>query len=342
MANPRFSARIAALTSALVSGAVALASCTPSIPTTPEPWSPSVPTTSADPVPETVPADLGAADVTPDLLGRTSFVAYETRMAELSGELPVTIGGESTRIRTRSTEAMFSDDPEAIEYLLETVSEWVPEEQVTRHEYLYSFEGVEITAENIIVSLPGVSRPDEKVLLTGHVDAWEGSPGADDNASGSATLLEAVRLLRLYRFERTIEFVWFTGEEQGIQGSLAYVADQPLDEIVAVLNLDVLAYDSDGDRCADINVGSLPESQRIGNALVASIEKYDLGLTYDYVVEDPAFSDQVSFWRADVGAALLLQNWEDQGDPAGCAGKDRNPAIHTPLDSMAKIGRAHV
>jgi len=321
----------AALTTALL-----VASCTAST-APPAPWTPSQPTTATGVVVESAPTGLGADDVTTDLLGRISLARYETRMAELSGELPVTIDGEETVIRTRATADMFGDDPDAraLDHLLETVAGLAPDALVARDPYPYAHDDVVLTAENVVVTVPGETLPGEKVLLTAHLDAWPGSPGADDNASGSAALLEALRLFQPYRFERTIEFIWFTGEEQGIQGSLAYAEDHPLDDIVAVVNIDMIAYDSDADRCAEINVGALPESQRIGEALIENIDRYDLELTYDYVIEDPAFSDQVSFWRAGVGAVLLLQNFQDQGDQAGCAGVDRNPAAHSRNDAMS-------
>ena len=55
-------------------------------------------------------------------------------------------------------------------------------------------------------------------------DPWHLAPGAEDNASGSAALLEAARLFNRYRFERTLQIIWFTGEEQGLLGSLAFTA----------------------------------------------------------------------------------------------------------------------
>jgi len=313
-----------------------VASCTASTPP-PAPWTPSQPTAATGAVVEPAPTGLGADDVTMDLLGRISLARYETRMAELSGELPVTIAGEETVIGTRATADMFADEPDAraLDFLLETVAGLAPDAQVARDRYPYAHDDVELTAENVVVTVPGETLPAEKVLLTAHLDAWPGSPGADDNASGSAALLEALRLFQLYRFERTIEFIWFTGEEQGIQGSLAYAEDHPLDDVVAVVNIDMIAYDSDADRCAEINVGALPESQRIGEALIESIDRYDLELTYDYVIENPAFSDQVSFWRAGVGAVLLLQNFQDQADQSGCHGVDRNPAAHSRNDVMS-------
>jgi hypothetical protein len=82
-------------------------------------------------------------------------------------------------------------------------------------------------SDNVIATLPGTVYPEEYVILGGHYDSrsWSGlAPGADDNATGTAGILEIARILSQYEFKRTIIFCAWSGEEYGLYGSEAYAA----------------------------------------------------------------------------------------------------------------------
>jgi len=91
------------------------------------------------------------------------------------------------------------------------------------------FHDEDTRAYNIIADIPGSSRSGEYVMAGAHLDSWAASDGAVDNAAGSAVIMEAARILKTMgvRPKRTIRFALWSGEEQGILGSLAYV-DQHL------------------------------------------------------------------------------------------------------------------
>jgi carboxypeptidase Q len=84
-----------------------------------------------------------------------------------------------------------------------------------------------VVNSNIIAEIPGTDKSDEVIIISGHFDSWDGpgSNGVSDNATGSVTALEAARILNKVGFKprRTIRFVLWTGEEQGLYGSRAYV-----------------------------------------------------------------------------------------------------------------------
>ena len=78
---------------------------------------------------------------------------------------------------------------------------------------------------NVIADIPGSELPDEYVIVGGHIDSWDGATGATDNGTGVATTLEAARILMKagVKPRRTIRFMLWSGEEQGLLGSAAYV-----------------------------------------------------------------------------------------------------------------------
>ena len=78
---------------------------------------------------------------------------------------------------------------------------------------------------NVIAELRGTDKPDEMVIIGGHLDSWDGATGTTDNGTGVATTLEAARLLTKVgaRPRRTIRFMLWTGEEQGLLGSRAHI-----------------------------------------------------------------------------------------------------------------------
>jgi Zn-dependent M28 family amino/carboxypeptidase len=80
---------------------------------------------------------------------------------------------------------------------------------------------------NVVAEIPGTDKADELVMLGGHFDSWHGGTGATDNAAGSAVMLEAVRILKAtgLKLRRTVRIALWTGEEQGLLGSRAYVKD---------------------------------------------------------------------------------------------------------------------
>jgi hypothetical protein len=82
---------------------------------------------------------------------------------------------------------------------------------------------------NTIAEIRGSEKPDEYIVLSAHFDSWDGSSGATDNATGTVTMLEAVRLLKkVYpNPKRTIIVGHWGGEEQGLNGSRAYTEDHP-------------------------------------------------------------------------------------------------------------------
>jgi Zn-dependent M28 family amino/carboxypeptidase len=101
-------------------------------------------------------------------------------------------------------------DGTQVELELNIVNTWYPEGK---------------TAYNTIAEIPGSDKKDEIVMLGGHLDSWHVATGATDNAIGCATMMEAARILKAIGVtpRRTIRVACWSGEEEGLLGSLAYV-----------------------------------------------------------------------------------------------------------------------
>jgi len=95
---------------------------------------------------------------------------------------------------------------------------------------------------NTIAEIPGTEKPDEYIILSAHYDSWDGGTGATDNGTGSITMMEVARILNeVYpNPKRTILVGLWGSEEQGLNGSRAYVEDNPeiVDNLQALFNQD--------------------------------------------------------------------------------------------------------
>jgi hypothetical protein len=127
--------------------------------------------------------------------------------------------------------------------------------------------GLEVSVQglyrNVVAQWPGVATPEEIYIVCAHYDTTPAGerPGGDDNASGTAGLLEAARVLTRYRFQSTLRFIAFNAEEEWMRGSLEYVLALPADaNIAGVINLDMIlrpAWDTHALEPADLDVETL-------------------------------------------------------------------------------------
>lgn len=298
------------------------------------------------------PFDCAVANpFTAQILDQVDAEAWLKWVRQLTGEEPIENGVFSTLLEpTRYSPTMFGSYPKnsAWRFLQTQVQQWFPQDQIEIQRY--SVENVNHGSsswQNLIITIPGKTSPEQSVILSAHADSTtrknpeKSAPGADDNASGAAALLEIARLLQHHRFNRTIKIIWFTGEEEGLLGSKAYVQTFVKDpsKIVADVNLDMFAYDADNDHCFELHVGKLPQSDRVGQCFVQSLSTYHLGLMHpDYLTETATDrSDHGSFWAANVGAVEVLENLFDSGQPEGCKGADANPNYHTVNDTSSGL-----
>lgn len=132
-----------------------------------------------------------------------------------------------------------------------------------------------IKARNVIATIKGAELPDEKVIVGGHLDSWDLATGAIDNGIGSFAVLDMARTFQALdlRPKRTVEFIMFMGEEQGLLGSRAYVnaavADGSINHIKYVMNQDMSGNP------IGYNAGGRPEAVNFFDEIGAEIMAID-------------------------------------------------------------------
>ncbi len=309
----------------------------------------SIPVANAEPSPEPTVPTISAVDYFRDNITPESYAAW---IRKLSGVEPVLIGGQEYTILTRYSYAMFTgqDNAKAMEFLLETLAQWVPESQIEVEPYIYADATSANTWYNIIVTFPGETLPDEQIIFSAHYDScvvFEGNPmvyapGANDNGTGLATILEAVRIFSRMKFDRTVKVIFFSGEENFQQGSKAYVEKHAGETIVGVINMDMYGTDKDDDRCFELYVGELDGSRDLADAFIQAIKENDLNLNYDYLTKNAyALADQAAFWEANIPAITAMENFLTDSSEGGCVGQDRTDCWHLPCDEFETINMTY-
>jgi hypothetical protein len=188
---------------------------------------------------------------------------------------------------------------------------------------------VQGTYLNVVGELTGTTTPETIYVIGGHYDHLEGDqPGGDDNASGTAGVLEAARVLSQYRFESTIRFIAFNAEEDGRAGSRDYVDTHviPAGEAIAgMINLDmILRPGSDIDPHATIDAeveakADHPPSVAWAEAFLEAAARHVPSLIVnDTIIDTESTSDNDSFRDAGFPAILVIENslpdfWDANG-----------------------------
>ena len=247
-----------------------------------------------------------------------SDIVY-TYTAQLTGEAVAVIGGVPYTITTRHT-----NSGEPIQKATQFVYEYLHQQGLAVS--YHNWSGCGLSNRNVVGVLTGTLQPSEIVLVTAHLDNMPSSgraPGADDNASGSVGVLLAADIMSQYHFARTVRFVLFTGEEQGMCGSAAYanVVAAAGDNIVAVYNIDMIAWDKVGAPTLRLHTRTTSNPGYAGDLAIAGVFTNVVnayGLSGNLVpIIDPdglTFSDHSSFWNKGYPAILAIEDDVDDFD----------------------------
>ena len=200
------------------------------------------------------------------------------------------------------------------------------------------------TQPSVILTIRGWDLPDEVVVLGAHLDSINGStrndpnqlaPGADDDASGIATLTETLRIALAdgWQPRRTVKFMGYAAEEVGLRGSNAIAQSFRAGgvNVVSVLQVDMTNYKSGA--VTDMKLISDYSNTDLKNFFVTLFDTYlaPMGLTRSNTACGYACSDHASWTNAGYPAAMMFE----AGDPGGSF-----PYIHTPYDTLATMGES--
>jgi PKD repeat protein len=189
---------------------------------------------------------------------------------------------------------------------------------------------------NVILTLPGLNTSSDRIYyMYAHSDAVQftdssqwltNTPGADDDGSGCASILEAARILSQYRFQDTIKFAFFNAEEIGLVGSAHYAENMSDwgENVWGGIDYDMIGYSS-GQLTNDLRLMYNSASSNQGQYMLGVNNRYNIGLTIDAAqVGGGIASDIQSFYNRNFPSVFGIE-------------KDFNPYYHTTNDLVTYI-----
>ena len=246
-------------------------------------------------------------------VNQDSLVAY---VSILSGEDSVFINGQKQLINQR----IYNSNDLSQQYISQKLASF----GLTPEEEKYSTNGT-----NILAIQQGSEYPDEYYMICAHYDAVT-YYAADDNASGTATVLEAARILSNVEFPYSIIYALWDEEEIGLVGSNFYAQNARAENmnIGGVINIDMIGWDGDNDAEVEIHSNFNTQSEAIVEVMEDINTNYGVGLIVNEIKPGTTASDHASFWQNSYGAVLLIEEYY---------GGDFNPYYHTPSDRISEF-----
>jgi len=163
-----------------------------------------------------------------------------------------------------------------------------------------------VEVSNVIAEIPGSEKPNEVVIVAGHLDSWHPATGAQDNGTGASTVIEVARAVKSLNRppRRTMRFILFGGEEQGLLGSTAYVRHHK-DEMSSIDA--VIISDTGAQRAKGWYVMGRNDEQNT----IADIEPLLTGLGSDQTTSSVEFLFQTDHISFDLLGVPTLVLWND-------------------------------
>lgn len=223
----------------------------------------------------------------------------------LSGATPIQTGGTEQTIRSRNKH--YAGNDLAADYLASKLANWGLD---VENQWFSD------TGRNVIGIQTGHRYPDQKYILCAHYDSMPDSavsPGADDNASGVAAVLEAARILAQRSLNFSVVYALWDEEEYGFYGSLAYAtrAASQHESILGVINLDMIGWDGNNDQQMIFDVGENIDQNDLYDMALGVIGRHHIELQAN-TTAGPIMSDQRPFREAGFQALGIHEYfWTD-------------------------------
>jgi hypothetical protein len=252
--------------------------------------------------------DNSSNPVIQNIVGNVNIDSLMVYVKQLSGVVSVNVDGKSAAITTRTAGTV--GHTTARLFLTEKLKSYGLDVQIQ------SFTGIG-TGYNILAVQKGTKYPGKKYILCAHYDSYSTSaisPGADDNGSGVAAVIEAARIISKYKPQYTIVYALWDQEEPGLYGSIYYANNSAAkkDSIIGVINMDMIGYDGNNDKKCWVQAGDDDFSKSMADEIINNNNIYKIGLNPATVIPAQAESDQKSFINAGFSAVCIDEDfWSD-------------------------------
>lgn len=260
-----------------------------------------------------------------EILTHFSPDSVHAEIRRLSGDIPVTINGGTVTIKSR----LYNNpgNNQAFQYIRQRFTEYGLQTQGQP----FSTNGV-----NLLGIKPGTLFPDRVCIIGAHYDNLPTgpiAPGADDNASGCAAVLEAARLLANVDLPNTVIFAAWDEEELGLIGSSAYVTKGIYgSSFLGYINLDMIGWDGNSDRVAEVHTRPIAGSVALANKVLECNEAYHIGLVLQVHNPGVVNTDHYSFWQGGYTAIGINEQYD----------ADMNPNYHQVTDQYQHLDTAYL
>ena len=252
-----------------------------------------------------------------DLINAINLDSLTQTLQEFTGEITTNIGGNAVTILNRGQ----ANNELAGDYLVEKFNEM---DNLTVTTQAFNTSGL-----NVIATQLGKTNPNDIYIICAHYDSVA-NYCADDNASGTATVLEIARILSTQCMDNTLVYALWDEEEIGLKGADYYAtqANNNGDNILGVLNIDMMGYDGDDDNDFDIDVRPIANSLAMKDDLVGLLATYNFNLNVNVVNPGTTASDHSRFWNQGFSAVLVGESWENN---------DQTPYYHSSGDRFSTL-----
>lgn len=197
--------------------------------------------------------------------------------------------------------------------------------------------GEQISTKNLIARLPGTDTSNIYIAMA-HLDSISNedkknrAPGADDNGSGTTAVMEMAKAIKQsgVPLNRSIEFILFSGEEDGLNGSYYYVDQIPAGKkVIAALNFDMIGNRGTEPDCVNVYYQTRSGGNLITDTMMDINKTFNIGLTTKPLASSRQDSDHYAFWRKRMTATFAHE----------CA---FSPVYHTVNDKPDKISYSQI
>jgi len=259
------------------------------------------------------------------IINQTNLDSLTFFVRELSGETATTINGQRDTLASRHAGSKGNQ-----------AASWYLAEKLSSYGLPVTVQAYSASGTNVYAVQTGVDFPDLTYIVCAHYDdepSTGAAPGADDNASGTAAVLETARILSRYKTAFTMVYALWDEEESGLVGS-KYFAQQAFnnkDSLLGVINLDMLGWDSNDDGLTEVHTKNTSRSIELADTVLLVNQLYGIGLKPALRNPGTTGSDHASFWQKGYSAVLLIEAY---------AGGDFNSHYHTSTDRLQFFNQA--